>query len=849
MGVSADYQNVEQWQRGTQYTSPARVKHNGNIFDLSFGQNETYEPAVGDAAHNGWRFYDELYDQTSVAPTDQAKVIAYIPCWRQKEGFNYSNDEIYRYITHGIVAFLTFSETTLGEFDSTSIEDVNAILSDVVNTGHRNGTRISIALGGANDYGFLALMTSVGNDPASPLLDHAVQNVVNFVTSNNLDGVDLDLECWWGKPGERDQGGRETAAGPHPAGSALMLFAQRLKQAMPGRLVSAAVFGTSWYGNNYDPKIADHVDWLGVMTYDLTGSWNATPVGPHTGLSKIRNQDAYAGEQQGEWPGNGPKDNPILSVEDALWCWTNPFFVTWNGAGHKIPRNKIAGGVPLFGYDFAYGKEPDDVTKQVPPGYKVIRYKHLLTDFPDAYRVANGNIKVSGVTPRPPFISAPGSYPYANNIYFETPDTAVAKLKFLRSVGVQGVIIWDLCSDVWEEGKSIVKALYRNSGNPPREVGAVSAPVSVGPLVHVGTTVGQRIPFTTSAGPIGYRGIPRPTRGVNPAEGVPGRRPSTGVAEAEPRAEPEWTSFDMDEAGYAQAAEDSWRGVYVAQSAGEAAGYVGPESGSGPGDLWQVSSRGPLNAFRVQGIGPAEEAANQVRALMNAAGIAIEPGQGVLEVLGANQLAYMGPLVVEGGEVLTEEIALSPAFAAERLEARSIATTTFRGGTSGAWFDMSTPANQIIPQGGDISQLGTRFPNAQWPALQAVEPVESPPIFPGTPVQHAHPIQVEISVNVAVLTVVFRISDQGINMPVFTGNTTPLPIIGYSGVGVANLNYDVEWLVNQHWEATFDFTYGPAGTTVRLWGLSGEDIGSITSSTSTGVIPGNSKGRGRFSPI
>jgi CDP-glycerol glycerophosphotransferase (TagB/SpsB family) len=39
----------------------------------------------GDADHNGWRFYDELYDQTPHTPTEQAKIIAYIPTWRKDE--------------------------------------------------------------------------------------------------------------------------------------------------------------------------------------------------------------------------------------------------------------------------------------------------------------------------------------------------------------------------------------------------------------------------------------------------------------------------------------------------------------------------------------------------------------------------------------------------------------------------------------------------------------------------------------------------------------------------------------------------------------------------------------------
>lgn len=477
MGMSHDYVDVPDWTRkDSGYQAGEMVKYKGNVFYANFWATE---PGVGDASENGWRFHDELYDQTPHTPTEQVKIIAYIPTWRRAEGFNYSDDEMYQNITHGIVAFLTFSTASLGEFDSASVSDVTAVLSDVVNAGHRNGAKISIALGGAVDYGFLDLMTSVGEDPESPLIDHVVQNVVAVVNGNSLDGVDLDLECWWGKPGEKDQGGRSRSEGPHPAGSGLALFARKLREAMPDKLVSAAVFGTSWYGNNYDSALAEYVDWLGVMTYDLTGSWNDSPVGPHSALLKVRkqegspipipnprNQESYVEEQQGEWPGRGIENNPILSVEDSLWYWTNPLFVNWQGVGQQLPRNKIAAGVPIYAYDFAYGKDPDELTQEVPPGYRSIRYKDVLRDFPGAYAAPNGNIKVPGATARPPFLSAiPGTYPFAHNIYLETPGTAVDKLSFLKYVGAQGVIIWELSNDVWDDGKSIIKALYRNSGN------------------------------------------------------------------------------------------------------------------------------------------------------------------------------------------------------------------------------------------------------------------------------------------------------------------------------------------------------------------------------------------------
>ncbi|MEQ9233660.1 glycosyl hydrolase family 18 protein [Coleofasciculus sp. E2-BRE-01] len=472
MGHLSDYPDVPDWKEKPEgYKTGEMVKYQGNIFQAAFWASK---PGEGDPNKNGWRLYDELYDVTTSNTTEQINIIGYIPTWRKGEGFDYSNSEIYQYITHGIIAFIMFSESNLGEFDDKALSDVNLVISDVVTVGHAVGTKILIALGGATDYGFLYLMERIGNNPSDPLLKQTVQKVVDFVQSNDLDGVDLDLECWWDKNGDpgKDQGGRQKSEGPHPAGRGLTEFAKQLKQAMPDKIVSAAVFATSWYGNNYDPKLVDYLDWVAVMTYDLTGSWNDSPVGPQTALYKIREEEqkSYLEEQQGEWPGGGFVDNPILSVEDSLWYWTNPFFTNWQGEGQKLPRNKLAAGVPIYGYDFAYAKDPDALSGQVPPGYKSIRYKDLLSQFPDAHNAANAKIQVPGSTPRPNFRSnQPGSYPYQHNIYFETPATAVEKLNFLKSVGAQGIIIWELSNEVWQEGKSIVKALYQNSGNPEKE--------------------------------------------------------------------------------------------------------------------------------------------------------------------------------------------------------------------------------------------------------------------------------------------------------------------------------------------------------------------------------------------
>ena len=57
--------------------------------------------------------------------------------------------------------------------------------------------------------------------------------------------------------------------------------------------------------------------------------------------------------------------------------------------------------------------------------------------------------------------------PYANNIYFETPSSARAKLEHSKHVGCQGVMIWELTNDSVGDS-SIVDSHYRSSGNPLR---------------------------------------------------------------------------------------------------------------------------------------------------------------------------------------------------------------------------------------------------------------------------------------------------------------------------------------------------------------------------------------------
>lgn len=75
---------------------------------------------------------------------------SHIPDWTEKpEG--YQADAMVKY--EGNV-FIANYKASLNKFESDLVDGVDAILTDVVLTGHDYGTYISIPLGGATDYVF-----------------------------------------------------------------------------------------------------------------------------------------------------------------------------------------------------------------------------------------------------------------------------------------------------------------------------------------------------------------------------------------------------------------------------------------------------------------------------------------------------------------------------------------------------------------------------------------------------------------------------------------------------------------------------------------------------------------------
>jgi chitinase len=99
--------------------------------------------------------------------------------------------------------------------------------------------------------------------------DTLVNNLVEFVSSNALDGVDFD----WEYPGEPDIPG--IPAGSDEYGSNYLAFLQALRTALPDKSISISAPASYYYLKAFPiAAIAEVVDHVFYMTYDLHGTWD-----------------------------------------------------------------------------------------------------------------------------------------------------------------------------------------------------------------------------------------------------------------------------------------------------------------------------------------------------------------------------------------------------------------------------------------------------------------------------------------------------------------------------------------------------------------------------------------------
>lgn len=280
----------------------------------------------------------------SLSVQAQFRVIGYLPVWMNYP--NSINSVDLTKVTHINIAFANPNATgTLTGAGTTGN------IATVVNACHAQNVKVFISIGGAGAPGatYAGLINNATN------INNFVTKIMTFVTTNNLDGVDVDIE------GDILDGSTLTSA-------QYQAFVIALGNALhaQGKLMSAAL--ATWFATYVTNTAAAQYDWINLMSYDATGPWDPGTPGQHSPYS--------------------------LATSD---------FTYWKNT-KAVPAAKLSIGVPFYGYGFGSLYQSDEIS------YCDIVTAHPGAENVDVYGTSPNAIWYNGI----PTIKQKTTYALAN---------------------------------------------------------------------------------------------------------------------------------------------------------------------------------------------------------------------------------------------------------------------------------------------------------------------------------------------------------------------------------------------------------------------------------------------------
>ncbi|MFH0756136.1 MAG: glycosyl hydrolase family 18 protein [Bacteroidota bacterium] len=225
-----------------------------------------------------------------------ARTVGYLPTYR----FSSSKQIAYCKLTH-----LNLSFANPDSAGKIVMQDIGTVMSDALSGNPDIIICISFAGAGltvqqAHDWSDLIDIPS--NRPAF------IANIVDYVLTNNLKGVDIDLE--WGN-----------------VTSGYSDFIIELDAALnPHGKILTAAFPNQTLFSNVSTAALDALDFINIMSYDATGPWSPSTPGQHSSLGFSTN---------------------------GIHFWKNTV---------GISGDRLTLGVPFYGYDFVNSSTVNDFT-------------------------------------------------------------------------------------------------------------------------------------------------------------------------------------------------------------------------------------------------------------------------------------------------------------------------------------------------------------------------------------------------------------------------------------------------------------------------------------------------------
>ncbi|KAJ2394166.1 hypothetical protein GGI05_002161 [Coemansia sp. RSA 2603] len=417
-------------------------------------------------------------------------VIGYYPSWKraQMAGVDYSK------YTHVNLAFGIPTSSGTFSFDG------DWFLPQTVSDIHSKGAKALLSVGGWTGSNYFSNIVKDAGTRST-----LISSMVNYVKTNNLDGIDIDWE-YPGRLGDNCNVYDITNDTPN-----YLKFLQELRAAFDSnfgsrqKLITLAVriepFDTpSGYASDVS-EFAKVVDYANLMQYDINGGWNSD-----TGPNAPFNFESGKGLQAS-----------FVSAIDA-----------WTGAGW--PANQLTAGIAFYGRStIATVDMTKDPNNQYQPQQSVVP----LGDSEDApwYDVCAGStansgvwmwkhLRDQGVLTSPSTAAAPwvkqwdpvSQTPWLFNpstkqfISYDDPQSLKIKVDYAASKGLAGTMIWSMNMDYNGELMNVIQGWQTggpSTSTPTAPTSSTTKTTNTTPASSTMTTTATSSvpqPSTTSTG-------------------------------------------------------------------------------------------------------------------------------------------------------------------------------------------------------------------------------------------------------------------------------------------------------------------------------------------------------------
>ncbi|KOP82508.1 glycosyl hydrolase family 18 protein [Cytobacillus solani] len=261
-------------------------------------------------------------------------LIGYVQDFRDPSVVNYSQ------LTHVIFSFAHPTKDGRLLFNGdTALNNLRAM----VTKAHQNKTKAILAIGGwfhingGESYDYFK--SAIASPDARTKL---VNELMNLVATENLDGIDIDFEHPRSKKDAEDLNAftQELSSKLHPQGKELSIAVHSKIHSVTGTELGFVV---------YEPTMFQYVDHVNIMAYD------------------------------GQWDGgyNAANLSPYPFTENIVNYWTALF------DRHNLSKEKLVLGVPFYA-------QPED------PNSKQVSYEALINNNPD--NAGRDSVSLNGTT-------------------------------------------------------------------------------------------------------------------------------------------------------------------------------------------------------------------------------------------------------------------------------------------------------------------------------------------------------------------------------------------------------------------------------------------------------------------